>query len=336
MRAKVIKITAFGACLVLPFVAASVAHAASCSGVPQRVNNKTANVRDDVISKMQEVERSIINESIRQTEQIISAMRVVNTASNAAAQQQAAMTKSASEASASAWVAHRTNMLTMEATQRYRSMGYNTCGSISAAKSFAQSNAEVTQRALSSSSGVVKDTEYKKWFANAQNNTGTANDVLEGNEDAARQYIAMALGPQPDDIKALDGTVGKQLLQLSENRKTALKSLASFVMMNAASYKESDKKLDEFTSSWIGKDGGEKWASAMAASHERGVMLDQVRIEAANVAARAYSIKKRLNTELAVAGYALARTDTIVSHMVSGSNQSQGANVTPANLEKAQ
>lgn len=294
----------------------SVAHAASCSGVPSRVNSKTNSVRDDVIRKIESVEQAINNESVRQTQQILSALKVVNTAANVATDQNVTMKQKASEASASAWVAHRTNMRTLEATQRYRSVGYNACGSIGKAKTFAQANGQITQKAFSVSSAGVGNTEYKRWFSDIAKSNVSAADVLDGNTAGTEKYISMVLGPQAKAIPAISGTASEALLKLQENRKTALKSLSSFVLANAASFKESDKKLDDFMSSWMDKDGGEQWASTMAASHERGILLDQVRIEAANIAAEAYGIKKRLNTELAIAGYALARTDKIVTEMV--------------------
>ncbi|MCV9909568.1 hypothetical protein OIV19_18365 [Brucella sp. HL-2] len=299
-------------------VSVTGAYAASCSGVATRVNNKTASVRDDVIRHLESVEQAINAESIRQTQQILSAMRVVNSAANASTDQNVTMKNKASEASASAWVAHRTNMLTLEATQRYRSMGYNTCGSISAAKTFSQANAQVTQKAFSTASAGVADTSHDNWFSQIAKSNVSASDVIEGNQSGTQKYIAMVLGPQPENVRALAGSTAEQLNKLQENRKTALKSLSSFVMANAASYKESDEKLDAFMSSWMGRDGGEQWASTMAASQERGILLDQVRIEAAHVAAKAYGIKKRLNTELAISGYALARTDNIISNMVDG------------------
>lgn len=310
----------------------SYSFAASCSGVAYRVNEKTNDLENSVIEKIKFVEKSIIDESINQTSQIISAIRVVNTSANSGADQNIAAMKSASEASASTWVAHRVNQLTLEATQKYRSIGYNACGSISAAHSFAQANSEIENNALKAQGKISSNRSYEVWFKNAATDGSgsvSASDILNGNIDKAYNYIEFVLGAEKKRDIATDNLTHSKIDLIEENRKTALKSLASFVMVNAAKYKETDKKLDAFTSSWMGKDGGEKWSASMAASHERGVLLDLVRVEAANIAAKSYGLKKHLNTELAIAGYALARTEAIIA-----SETNSPSLILPAKVDK--
>lgn len=286
-----------------------------CSGVPARVISRTNDVKNDVLRHIITIEQKIIQQARTEAEFVLSALKILNGANNGAASQIAVMTKQSSEASASAWVAHRTNMLTLDATARYKSIGYNACGSISAAKAFAQANQKTTQKAFAALSND-RDTDPAVWFKNASKLNASAADVLAGDVEKTKSYIAMVQGPNsaPQSVNS----EADAALRLFEYRKTALRSLSAFVLANTASFKETDVKLETFLASWIGKDGGLKWAQAMAASHERGVLLDQVRVEAANIAAKAYGLKKAYNSELATAGYALARTNNILADSAPG------------------
>lgn len=305
-------------------------HAAAngrCSGVPMRVNQRTDDVKADVLRHIITIEQQIVQQARTEAQFVLSALKVLNGANSGAASQIAVMTKQASEASASAWSAHRTNMLTLDATTRYKSIGYNACGSISAAKTFAQANKQTTQKAFAALSNE-KDTDPSVWYKKASSLNASAADVLAGDVEKTKSYIAMVQGPNsaPQSINS----EADAALQLFEYRKTALRSLSAFVLTNTASFKETDAKLDAFLASWVGKDGGLKWAQAMAASHERGVLLDQVRVEAANIAAKAYGLKKTYNSELATAGYALARTNNIIGESTPSPQAALDGSAVPA------
>ncbi|MBZ6078930.1 hypothetical protein [Microvirga puerhi] len=297
---------------------ALISHQASaefCLGVELRVTGKTAAVEADVLSKIGGVESQVVTEANLQTERLLSALKVATKQDSISGEQNATATQKGTEASASAWSSHRTNMQVLDATQRYKSVGYSACTTISKAEDFASAarNAGTKAKTLASSyvarpgGGTTQD-----WISRADGDAQSAAVLFEGGTQAAN-YINFVIGPPRERTTSTSNTLGEQVSRLGDMREAALQSIAARTMANVASYKEVDDKLKELNKTWIGDDGGQRWASEMAASHERGILLDAVRIEAATIASTLVRIKKRINTELAIAGYALARTDNLLT-----------------------
>ena len=98
-------------------------------------------------------------------------------------------------------------------------------------------------------------------------------------------------------------------LVLDARRGVAQHVLHSIAASNASSGPR--RALQGVVDAYTG-DGGERWAAAMAGSHERGILLDAVRLEAAALTAEVEDVRGQTLTELAAASHALARADTLI------------------------
>lgn len=321
-------------------LATSEARAASCSGVELRVNNRTAELATNVTAEITRVQGELIAESIRQTQQIVSAMRVLNSQENLSSQNTSTATQKAIEASSAAYGAHRQRMAQLEATQKYRSLGYNACGALRTGMRLptAMTTAEQARATMVASIGNLPGVEHttedtQAWLARARDGGEYGAEALfSGDPERAKRFIDFVLGPPEAARPGIKDNAEGASDRVSNFRKDALRSVSIYTLSSVASDAVTggpDETLKTIASQWDGDDGGRRWAAAMSASHERGVMLDLVRIEAANVAAQAIELKKLARQELTLSSYALARLDSIIGRMT-GTQRQRGPGIQAA------
>ena len=126
----------------------------------------------------------------------------------------------------------------------------------------------------------------------------------------------------PDAIdKSTQGSAAGELASLEKAKRDTYRSLAANILSDIAVESGDDgpiKKLRDLGSHWVGDDGGERWSSAIAAQHERGILQDAVRIEAANVAALAFQVKRSARTEASAAALLLSMIDNRIKVIALG------------------
>lgn len=301
---------------------AQAAYASSClvTGVPV-VNAATTQLGATVTAYMNAGTAQLISMHELQTEALISAMKTGVAQTSTSNDQIATTVVKSNEATASAYVASDQAMQIMEESDRYQSLGYDSCGVQSTVEAFYTAY-ENTFSLGGSGTGSVRAkpgviAEPKPWFDEVINGGNqSAQALFNGDTGAAAEYMNAVMGP-PDYIRAdLGSKPSGSVFLMDKMNRDARKSVALYTMDQIAKENSSTggvkKALDDVIGGYLGEDGGETWAAAMAASHERGILLDAVRIEAANLSALAYEIRQQQRTELVTATYALARAQKLI------------------------
>lgn len=295
-----------------------VAHAQVCAA-------GITSMAPTIIAFMQAGTTSLIAANELQTEMIVSALKTRVAQSATSTSQVNETLREAGQSNAQAYVQSRVNLNTLEAMNRYSSLGYNGCGVESAMTDFGQAYANTYSNpaALNANAASIAGAPGRmatggaptQWFQQVNASAGaSAADLFSGDTNAASKYINVALGPPPAISKADAQTVEGGLRFAEKIRTDSLKGASMFIMNSiAAEYASGGPKakIDKVVNQWFGTDGGSTWGQATAAEEERGLLLDAVRIEAAQVAALAYEIRNQMRTEYAIAAYALARADRL-------------------------
>ena len=295
------------------------ARAQQCPGVEYRITQSTSELGTEVSAHMAAGTASLIEQHDLKVEALLSAMRVaVAQSSTSASQVNAAILKS-SEAAASAYVAGRLRSLTVEAADEFGSVGYAAChvGDQMTAYAEARRLAGLSLAALptgpAAAPGLIGDP--RGWYQEmAQGGSYSAGSLFDGDTAAASRYIDGVMGPpdqwrRQDSAEAEAGVYFAGKLVRDARKGVAQQVLRTVAAGNAAAGPR--RALQAVVDTYTG-DGGERWAASMAASHERGILLDAVRIKAAEVAAEVEDVRGQTLTEMAAAAYALARAETLM------------------------
>lgn len=299
----------------------SLATAQSCYNV-MTVNGATIALGSNVSASMAAQTAELVALNQLQAMQILSAVKVGVAQSSASAGQVATATVKSNEAASSAYVASRQNSQVLEATDRYMSLGYKPCDYQIAMKQFHQNykaaNAAKTQNyqdGVIARPGVI--TDPGPWFRKLDGSSKfDASSLFGSDQQSAKDYMNAVVGP-PDNIdKGRASSAEGSMYLANKLQRDTRKSAAIFIMSQIATENTDDgpkKALGQIMETWIGKDGGAAWAAAMAGEHERGILMDAVRLEAVNVAILSYESKMQMRNELAIAAYALSRADNIIN-----------------------
>lgn len=261
---------------------------------------------------------------------LLAALKVLTKQVSATGEQTQATIKKASEANAATVVAQRYRLQVADAKARYSSTGYDPCGFGQTAQAYYQAmKASSGQREAIRSGADINPGQWGdpgKWIQRAKaGEKYDANVIFSGDTAAASDYISFVVGPPMPEIESLGGTSQDRLRELSRNQTDAYRSASAEVLASIASdYAKGGpmEKARAVANHWIGDDGGAKWAATVAHQHERGVMQDAVRIEAARLATLALRIRTQKRTEFSIATYALAQTNGLVT---SGSPDAVGS-----------
>lgn len=293
--------------------------AQQCPGVELRVMQATSQLGQDVAAHMTVGTADLIARYNLKVEALLSAMRVAVAQSSTSASQVNAAVVQSSEAAASAYVAGRLRTLTAEAADEYGSVGYDACnvGTRMAAYYAARQSTAASLAAPPSgpaaAPGLLADPG--PWYSQiAAGGPYGAGALLGGDPVAATRYISQVMGPpdtwqRQDNAAAAAGAYLGGKLVRDARRGVAQHVLQSIAAANAPTGPR--RALQAVVDTYTG-DGGERWAASMAGSHERGILLDAVRLEAAALTAEVEDVRGQTLTELAAASHALARADTLV------------------------
>lgn len=300
-----------------------MAHAMVCPGVEARVIAYNEAAGANSIAHIGAGFASLDAMITAEMQMLISAQKIATAQESASADQENTMQLKAAEAAASVYVAGQNARQVRETTDQFESTGYNACTMEQAMGQFYTGY----QTAFSGdpTSGISSYVENRpgrlsspaEWISKVKDGTNTsAAPLYSGDLDAASRYINVVMGP-PDNWKKSGQKQTDAAARMAQVRKltsdarknSSMRVLSAITRENATNGPQ--KAIDNVVSQYVG-DGGERWAASMAGSDTRGILLDAVRIEAANVAAEAYEVRKSMQTEFALATYALAHEDSIL------------------------
>lgn len=290
----------------------------------------TCGVNPMIIESAEAITLRINTKEELHRERLLAAIKVLTKQVSATDQQTQATIKKSAEANASTLVAQRYRLQVADAKARYSSTGYNPCEFGQTAQGYYQAmkSAPGNQQSIRSGADINPGQwgDPGKWIQRAKaGEKYDAGVIFKGDTAAASDYISFVIGPPLPEIKSLSGTAQDRLRELSRNQTDAYRSASAEILASiAADYAAGGpiEKAKEVANFWIGDDGGMKWAATTAHQHERGAMQDAVRIEAARLATLALRIRTQKRTEFAIATYALAQTNGMVT---SGSPDAAGS-----------
>lgn len=295
--------------------AAPAALAQTCFGVEARVNAATGALTGTVTGQITGTEIALIAAEILQRQQLLSAIRVMTAQHSASGDQSVTMQVKSAEANASAINAQRVRQAVADARHRYGSVGYNPCGAVTksgnlaSAITAAAAQARTMRQSVRARPGAYGDP--RAWFQAARDGSvADGASLYSGDQGAAQRYIDFVVGPPDVDNPTIRGTAEGDAAKLAKTGRDAYRSLTAAVLSEVAAEYAPDgpiARARELSQHWIGEDGGAAWSSGAAAQHERGILQDAIRIEAANLAFEAMEAKRGMRTELTAAAVLLAR-----------------------------
>lgn len=304
---------ALAACLA--FSGASHVAAQSCAGVEARVNARTALLQAGVEATVDTTESALVAQELLQRSQLLSAFKVMTAQSSTASDQVTTTHKQATSATAATVVTQANNQAVAAATHRYQSVGYDPCGSNAKTQTLYQAIAaqpasrQAITATLASRPGAYGDPA--SWTAAMRSgNVQDGSTLFTGDTAAAAAFINAVVGPpeKPNAARAA-GTARGDADRLGKAERDAYKSVTAVVLADIAADNASGGPVEQAMAlgkHWVGDDGGETWAASIAGDHQRGILQDAVRMEAANLALLALQVKKGARTETAAATLLLA------------------------------
>ena len=316
--------------------AASPALAQTCFGVEARVNAATGVLTGTVTTEVTTTEAALIAAELLQRARLLSAIKVMTAQHSASADQNVTMGVKTAEANASALTAQKVRQGVAEAKHRYGSIGYDPCGAatksagLSSAVAVAATQAKTTRESVRARPGAYGDPA--PWFQAARDGSVADGGALySGDQEAAKKYIDFVVGPPDVDVPSIRGTAEGDAAKLAKTGRDAYRSLTAAVLSDVAADYAADgpiAKGRELSKHWIGDDGGAAWSAGIAKDHERGILQDAIRIEAANLSFEAMEAKRGARTELAAAAVLLARINQQI-HVVPASSAVMRASTRP-------
>jgi hypothetical protein len=305
----------------------SPALAQTCFGVETRVNAATGVLTGTVTGEITTTEATLIAAELLQRARLLSAIKVMTAQQSASTDQTVTMGVKTAEANASALTAQRVRQAVAEAKHRYGSIGYDPCGavtksaSLSSAVTAAATQAKTTRESVRARPGAYGDPT--PWFQAARDGSVADGGALySGDQEAAKKYIDFVVGPPDVDIVSIRGTAEGDAAKLAKTGRDAYRSLTAAVLSDVAADYATDgpmAKARELSRHWIGDDGGKAWSAGIAKDHERGILQDAIRIEAANLSFEAMEAKRGMRTELSAAAVLLARINQQIRSVPVGS-----------------
>lgn len=295
------------------------AHASVCPGVELRVTLYSKSAFSSVSAHISAAFATFDAMIESEGERLLAAQTVLNTQESQSSSQENVTNIQAAKAAGSAYVAARVAKQVREAADEFGTTGYNACAVESSMTQFYSSyentfssdpSATIKPFVAGRPGSLARPTQWMQ-AVRSGNNT-SAGALFNGDLNASAQYINLVMGP-PDSWQRSNSLSEGRLFQAHKMTTDARKSAAMRVLSSIAKENAGtgpQRALDNVLSQYTG-DGGERWSAAMASAHPRGVLLDAVRLEAANVAAEAYAVQKTMRTEFAIASYLLTRSDNI-------------------------
>ena len=294
---------------------AEAARAQTCFGVEARVNAATGLLTGTVTGGITSTEAALIAAEVLQRQRLLSAIKVMTAQQSASGDQGVTMQVRSAEANASALNAQRVRQQVADARHRYGSIGHDPCGAVtkttnlSTAITAAATQARTMRESVRARPGTYGDP--RQWFEAARDGAvADGASLYSGDQEAAKRYIDFVIGPPDVDNPTIRGTAEGDAARLAKTGRDAYRSLTATVLSEVAADFAPDgpmAKARELSRHWIGDDGGAAWSTSVANNHERGILQDAIRIEAANLAFEAMEAKRGMRTELSAAAVLLSR-----------------------------
>lgn len=309
-----------GAAAIALAISTTAADAVTCAGVEARVNNRTSTLQSAVAAVIAARQATLLAQEVLERQRLVSAVKVLTKQISESSRQGMVANQGANKALAHTMVEQSIADQTRTAVRDYGTMGHNACGlvekgyEVDEAVTAATSSRKAITTEIAKRHAIKTQDEYEEaateWFSLAQSGEDVSSESLfSGDDDAAQNYISLTMGP-PRAPKATTGAAGN-IDRAVALRDIARGSVTAYVLAEVAATQKVEDALRDMTDEWLGDDGGAAWFAKQAASPSRGVLLDSVRIEAANVAMKANSVKRSLLEEMALATFSLAYADKV-------------------------
>ena len=309
--------------LAAGLAAPGVALAQTCAGVESRVNSATSQLQGAVTSHITTRTSAMVAQEIYQRQRLLSAMHVLVRQDAVSSEQVTNADRAANEALANVIIEQSVNDQMRQAVADYGSTGHNACQLVEQGRNVAAMYAAYGSARAQMAESIreqrtaTNDAEFRERLAEWSELVANADDatiasVLNGDTDAAREFIAIVAGPPRPPVQAGTGSVRSQQDRVLAMRDDARNSAGVYVLADIAANQQLRTAMEDMSESWVA-DGGEEWASRMATENQRTVLLDTARIEAQNIAMSALELRQQVMEEFALASFALSYVDDLAS-----------------------
>ena len=304
--------------------AVTPASAQTCFGVEARVNIATSTLTTAITGAITTTEAGLITQEIAERARLLSAVKVLTAQSAAGSDQVSNGFRASSEALATTVVTQEQRQAVALAAHRYGSVGYDPCGS--------NTKAQGLYRAMTGTSAARRQivtpvraqpgryADPKDWVADVR--SGAAPDgaaLYSGDAQAAAKFINTVVGPPDERPRGTAATATADRDRLEKTGKDTYRSMTAVVLADIAADYRADGPIAQsraLSTHWQGNDGGAAWAAGVAGQHDRGIIQDAVRMEAANLALLAHQIKRGMRTEATAAALLLAMVNARLTNSV--------------------
>ncbi len=328
----------FTALAAVAIGAVAPAQAQTCFGVEARVNFATSTLTTAITGAITTTEAGLITQEIAERARLLSAVKVLTAQSAAGSDQVSNGFRASSEALATTVVTQDQRQAVALAAHRYGSIGYDPCGSNTKAQGFysAMTGSAAARREIVSPVRAQpgRYADPKDWVNDVRSGAAPDGDALySGDAKAATKFINTVVGPPDPQPLTTTATSTNDLDRLEKTGRDTYRSMTAVVLADIAADYRADgpiAKTRALSSHWQGTDGGAAWAVGVAGQHDRGIIQDAVRMEAANLALIAHQIKRGIRTEATAAALLLAMVNARITNVVPNPGRAQA---TPASLQ---
>ncbi|RVU18417.1 hypothetical protein [Methylobacterium oryzihabitans] len=306
--------------------AVTPASAQTCFGVEARVNIATSTLTTAITGAITTTEAGLITQEIAERARLLSAVKVLTAQSAAGSDQVSNGFRASSEALATTVVTQEQRQAVALAAHRYGSVGYDPCGSNTKAQGLytAMTGTSAARRQIVTPVRAQpgRYADPKDWVADVRSGaTPDGAALYSGDAQAAAKFINTVVGP-PDERPrgtAATATATGDRDRLEKTGKDTYRSMTAVVLADIAADYRPDGPIAQaraLSTHWQGNDGGAAWAAGVAGQHDRGIIQDAVRMEAANLALLAHQIKRGMRTEATAAALLLAMVNARLTNSV--------------------
>jgi hypothetical protein len=304
--------------------AVTPAQAQTCFGVEARVNIATSALTTAITGAITTTQAGLIAQEIAERARLLSAVKVLTAQSAAGSDQVSNGFRASSEALATTVVTQEQRQAVALATHRYGSVGYDPCGS--------NTKSQALYTAMTGSAAARQQivtpvraqpgryADPKDWVNDVR--SGDAPDgaaLYSGDAQAAGKFINTVVGSPDAQPRSTAATATSDRDRLEKTGKDTYRSMTAVVLADiAADYRPNGPiaQARNLSTHWQGNDGGAAWAAGVAGQHDRGIIQDAVRMEAANLALLAHQIKRGMRTEATAAALLLAMVNARMTNSV--------------------
>jgi hypothetical protein len=305
-HATVLLVTLAAAALPAPAIAAS------CAGVEERVNDRTADLAASVSGTIGSVQAKLLAQAVAEQQQLSSALAVLNRQESLSSEAgSTALTKSF-EAAAGVMNAQWQALAMKDKTERFSAVGYEPCQLVTMAATADHAFQVLPQQrqalrdAPANRQGGDRTTAARDaWFKRFRD-TDTLpgpDDLLSGDQAKAARWLDFVMGPP--DVPGDGSSAAEASRMVARREADARRSAALEAMVSVAP----PSPMNAIAGHWSGLDGGMAWSATMAAGNARGTQFDTIAIKAAKAALIADRLDRRLRRLMAVAADAAVRID---------------------------